>query len=205
MPRQPREVEIKFAIDDIQALRERLREFGFSCLTERAHELNTLYDLPGFPLRRRGAILRIRQYGEKWNVTYKDRRGAAKASARHKVRREVETEVGDGRALADILEATGFRVVFAYEKFRSEWSDDTGHVVIDETPLGNFGEIEGPPSWIDRVASRLGISKTQYITASYGELFLAWKRKTGSKAANMLFTELPRGTRPTFPSQRRPN
>ena len=28
-------------------------------------------------------------------------------------------------------------------KIRYEWSDGKGHVVVDETPIGNFGEIEG--------------------------------------------------------------
>jgi adenylate cyclase class 2 len=81
----------------------------------------------------------------------------------------------------------GFKPGFAYEKFRSEWSDGAGHVVIDETPIGDFGEIEGPPDWIDAVAGKLGIAKTQYITASYGELFLEWKKQTGNKVGQMLF------------------
>ena len=63
-------------------------------------------------------------------------------------------------------------------------------MVIDETPIGNYGEIEGPPEWIDSTAERLHISHDQYITASYAELFLAWKRKTKSKAAEMTFHAL---------------
>jgi adenylate cyclase class 2 len=189
MADHPQEVEIKFRIDDIQALTAMLPAAGFRPVTERAHELNQLYDLPSLPLRRRGAILRLRQYGPKWTLTYKDRKGAGKPSARHKVRREIESEVQDGPAMAQILEAAGFKAVFAYEKFRSEWADGSGHVVIDETPLGNFGEIEGPGSWIDSTARRLGVDKSQYITASYGEIFLAWKKKTRSKAAHMLFSE----------------
>jgi adenylate cyclase, class 2 len=189
MSENRQEVEIKFKIDDVRAFMSRLPSSGFSLVTERTHELNTLYDLPGFPLRRRGAILRIRRYGPKWTVTYKDKKGSAPSSTGHKSRREMETQVQDGHALAQILEATGFKVAFAYEKFRSEWTDGTGHVVIDETPLGNFGEIEGPPSWSDSTAQRLGIAKSQYITASYAELFLDWKKKARSKAKNMLFAD----------------
>ena len=51
-----------------------------------------------------------------------------------------------------ILRALGFAPTFRYEKFRAEWSDGKGHVVVDETPIGNFGEIEGPSRWIDRTA-----------------------------------------------------
>jgi len=180
-----REVEIKFKIDGIESLAARLGAAGFRLVTERTHEVNTLYDLPGNPLRRRGALLRVRNYGGKWTVTYKDR--SKIKPGRHKSRREIETQVQDGQALAEILQAAGFRPGFAYEKFRSEWADPTGHVVIDETPIGNFGEIEGPSQWIDKVAQRLGISRKQYMTQSYVELFLQWKKRTGSKVMLMVF------------------
>jgi adenylate cyclase class 2 len=194
-----REVEIKFKIESIPQLKEKLKMSGFQEVTGRTHEMNTLYDLPGRQLRRRGALLRIRKYGSKWTVTYKDR--STVGSGHHKIRREIETAVKDGPALTDILEALGFKPGFAYEKFRSEWRDSPpgqeggngeapklgGHVVIDETPIGDFGEIEGPPDWIDAVAQRLGIDRSQYVTASYAELFLQWRKKTGSKVEQMRF------------------
>jgi adenylate cyclase class 2 len=180
-----REVEVKFKIASIPTLTAGLGAAGFHMVTERTYEINTLYDLPRNPLRRRGALLRIRQYGSKWTLTYKEKT-KIKAGP-HKSRIEIETQVHDGRALAEILQSSGFKPGFAYEKFRSEWADGTGHLVIDETPIGNFGEIEGPPQWIDDVAQRLGISRKQYITASYGELFMQWKKKTGSKVAQMAF------------------
>ena len=187
--REIHEVEVKFEVDDREALIERLRSLGFFQVTEHTHEMNMLYDFPGGRLRRRGALLRVRQYGAKWTVTYKDRNNIR--PGRHKSRREIETTVQDGQALSSILQNVGFEPSFAYEKFRSEWSDGTGHVVLDETPIGNFGEIEGPPLWIDEVAGGLGIANDQYITSSYAELFLAWKRKTRSKARQMLFSEIP--------------
>ena len=196
-----REIEIKFRIEDIKALTARLEASGFRMVTSRTHEMNTLYDRPGGLLRRRGALLRIRKYGRRWTVTYKDKSNIR--PGRHKSRREIETPVEDGGALAQILEACGFKPGFAYEKFRSEWTDSApspstpergrdgrqgeGHVLLDETPIGDFGEIEGPPEWIDEVAGQLGISWAQYITASYAELFLQWKKRTGSKVAQMLF------------------
>ena len=76
---------------------------------------------------------------------------------------------------------------FRYEKFRAEWSDGKGHVVVDETPIGSFGEIEGPARWIDQTAQLLGIGRDSYITQSYVELFFAWKRTTRSQAREMTF------------------
>ncbi|HSK46013.1 MAG TPA: class IV adenylate cyclase, partial [Candidatus Binatia bacterium] len=116
---------------------------------------------------------------------YKDR--SWRQSVRHKSRREIETQVANGDALAQVLEAIGFSPSFRYEKYRSEWSDSTGHVVIDETPIGNFGEIEGQSKWIDATARRLNISVKSYLKESYAELFAAWKRQTRSKAKEMTF------------------
>ena len=178
-----REVEIKFRIGSIRPLTRTLKTGGFRLLTRRTLETNTLYDLPNGALRNRGALLRLRKYGPVWTVTYKDKSSVG----RHKSRREIETRITDGKALEAILQALGLAPCFNYEKFRTEWSDGTGHVVLDETPIGDFGEIEGPPRWIDAVAKRLGIAPDQYITASYSELFQAWKRQTGSRATNMLF------------------
>ncbi len=160
-----------------------IKAAGFRLVTKRTHEMNTLYDQPSQTLRRRGALLRVRKYGQKWTVTYKDKG----KHGRHKSRREIETPVEQGQVLAQILQEIGFKPDFSYEKYRTEWADDSGHVVIDETPIGNFGEIEGQPKWIDTVAQRLEISSEQYITASYAELFAQWKRATKSKAAHMLF------------------
>ena len=183
-----REVEIKFRIDDIDALTASLQTAGFRLITPRTHEMNTLFDQPGGKLRRREALLRLREYGPRWTLTYKDRSG--KRSGRHKSRREIETKVENGDAMARMIEAVGFSPSFCYEKFRSEWADSNGHVVIDETPIGNFGEIEGQAKWIDSTARRLSISPKNYLKESYAELFAIWKRKTKSKAKEMTFKEI---------------
>jgi len=180
------EIEIKFRITSIPSLTEGLHRGGFRLVTGRTHEMNTIYDEPGGSLRSRGELLRLRKYGEVWTVTFK----AKAVVGRHKSRREIETTVADGPAFQEILEALGFKPGFAYEKFRAEFTDDTGHVVIDETPIGVFGEIEGPPHWIDSVARRLEISPESYLTDSYAGLFMQWKRATGSKAERMLFAEV---------------
>jgi len=147
--------------------------------------VNTLYDLPGQKLRRKGEILRLRNYGGTWKLTHK----ARGLPGRHKSRGELETGVSDGKTMDALLRALGFVPSFVYEKFRSEWSDDEGNVVLDHTPIGDIAEIEGKSRWIDRTARALGVNSDQYITKSYPELFFEWKRKTKCKAANMTFRE----------------
>lgn len=150
--------------------------------------MNTLYDLPGQALRRRGELLRLRKYGPVWLLTHK-----AKGSAgRHKTRVETETRVENGPEMEAILQALGLKPSFRYEKFRTEWNDGKGQVVVDETPIGNFAEIEGPPPWIDQIAEALGIARDRYITENYASLFFAWKKQTGSPAAEMTFATVRR-------------
>jgi adenylate cyclase, class 2 len=183
-----KEIEIKFCVADSRDLMRRLRRAKFRLITPRTHEMNALYDLPGEPLRKRGDLLRLRKYGKEWVLTHKSK-GVA---GRHKTRVEIETKVADGRALDAILQALGFCPTFRYEKFRSEWSDGQGHVVVDETPIGNFGEIEGPPRWIDRTAKMLGIHREHYLTDTYAGLFFDWKRRTRSPAHEMTFRAIHR-------------
>jgi adenylate cyclase, class 2 len=181
----PQEVEIKFLVPDLKALEKQLRSSGFKLETRSTHEINTLYDLPGQKLRRKGEILRLRIYGDKWKLTHK----AKGKPGKHKSRAEAETGVADGEQMDAILRTLGFTPSFVYEKFRSEWTDGQGQVVLDHTPIGDVAEIEGKPSWIDRTAKTLGVDSKDYITKSYGELFIDWKRKTKCEAENMTFRE----------------
>jgi adenylate cyclase class 2 len=178
-----KEVEIKFCIAKLAQITKHLRASGFKLVTRRTHEMNTLYDLPGLKLRKKGELIRLRKYGDQWVLTHK----AKGKAGRHKSRVETETKVADGKKMDAILLALGFTPSFRYEKYRAEWSDGQGHVVVDETPVGDFGEIEGPARWIDRTAKQLGISSKDYITLSYAELFAGWKRRTKNTAKEMTF------------------
>jgi adenylate cyclase class 2 len=180
------EIEIKFRVDDVRTLNRRLRKSGFRLVTPRTHEIDTLYDVRGHLLRKRGELLRLRKYGTEWVLTHK----AKGKSGRHKTRVETETKIEDGTKMDAILRALGFAPTFRYEKFRAEWSDGKGHIVVDETPIDNFGEIEGPPHWIDRTAKLLQIPRSDYITATYSELFFQWKKQTRSPANEMTFKSI---------------
>jgi adenylate cyclase class 2 len=182
----PQEIEIKVLVPALKALERKLKKLGFRCQTPSTHEVNTLYDLPGQKLRRKGELLRLRKYGDQWKLTHK----AKGVAGRHKSRAELETSVEDGKAMDAIVLALGYKPSFVYEKFRSEWSDGEGHVVLDHTPIGDLAEIEGKSRWIDRTARGLEISANDYITKSYAELFIDWKRRTRSKAKNMTFREV---------------
>jgi adenylate cyclase class 2 len=211
---QSAEIELKFPIRDLTRLQARLPGLGFQLDTPRTFEHNVLYDTPGRALRELKQILRIRRYGSLWTVTHKRQAASGADQARYKVRLETETRVDDGPALGVIFEQLGYTPVFRYEKFRTEWSQITStftaplfseaalslgavappqrsHLVIDETPIGDYAELEGPPAWIDEMLARLGVDPASCLTESYGRLFLAWKQRTGSAAENLTFEEIP--------------
>lgn len=182
----PAEVEIKFRVTSITDLEKALTSVGFHQQTPPTFEKNVLYDNESGELKRRGDVLRIRRYGETWKLTHKRSKGT---DARHKTREENETTIANGEQMDSILRGLGYLPNFVYEKVRAEWTDGTGEVVLDQTPIGVIAEIEGAPGWIDRTATALGIDQRQYLTSSYAALFFEWKMQTGSPAQNMTFEE----------------
>lgn len=189
------ETEVKFRVENVEELQSALHSLGFHAATPRTFERNTLYDTSDRKLRANQAILRIRKYGEKWVFTHKCLPSDYDPDARHKRRMETETEVADGEALGGILAQLGYRPVFVYEKWRAEYVDGTGHCVLDETPIGDFAELEGPEGWIDSISARLGIAPGALMTLSYGRLFEEWRRQSGSPAQDMTFAAVQAGTR----------
>ncbi len=189
------ETEIKFRVDDPSELAVRLPQAGFHLETPRTFESNVLYDTPDRQMRARTEILRIRIYGPKCLLTHKRLPDNGPGEDLHKHRVETETEVSDGKALAEVFRSLGLVAAFRYEKWRSEWSDGEGHCVIDETPIGNFAELEGEAEWIDRVAAKLDIPRSEYLTLSYGRMFEQWREEHHSSAEHLTFEAVgaPRG------------
>jgi adenylate cyclase class 2 len=183
----PIETEIKFCVDYLASLAQRLEAAGFRLQTPRSFESNVLYDTPSREMRARTEILRIRSYAGRWTVTHKRLPDLGPGEDRHKHRIETETEVADGEALAGIFLSLGLLPAFRYEKWRAEWTDGEGHCVVDETPIGNYAELEGSAEWIDRSAALLGVDPTQYSTLSYGRLFDLWRDQHHSAAQDLTF------------------
>ena len=193
---QSAEIELKLPVHDLPQLVERLAEIGFTVDTPRTFEHNTLYDTPERSLKAAGQLLRVRRYGERNVVTHKRHPDNEDTGSIYKVRIETESEVADGAALAEIFTRLGFGPVFQYEKYRTEYSfaaEPGAHLVLDETPIGNYAELEGPTDWIDRTLAALDVSPGDCLTESYGKLFLAWKQRTGSPANNLTFEEVADG------------
>jgi adenylate cyclase, class 2 len=189
------ETEIKFRVANLADLNARLIAAEFRLQTARNFERNVLYDTPDRRLRARTQILRIRSYAGRWTLTHKRLPSDGPGEDRHKHRIETETEVANGDALADVFESLGLVAAFHYEKWRTEWRDGEGHCVVDETPIGDYAELEGSPAWIDRTAVRLGIDPSQYLTLSYGRLFDLWREQHSSNVADLTFAAIAAASR----------
>lgn len=179
------EVEIKLAVSSVATACALLRANGFEVKAQRAFESNLVFDTPTGTLRSGARLLRLRFAASLATLTFKD----VPVPGPHKSREEIETTVGNPLALAAILERLGFEVSFQYEKYRTVFArqGEPGVVTLDETPIGVFLELEGPPEWIDSTARRLGFSARDYITASYGRLFLDWCAARGIQSNRMVF------------------
>lgn len=181
------EIEVKLRLPDkLEKIRRALRDQGFRVSKSRLHESNVLFDTPQRLLRMHGKLIRVRRVGVHSVLTFK----GPSQPGRYKKRREVEMKFPDADALELIFNEIGYHPFFRYEKFRTEYAKapNTGKVMLDETPIGNFLEIEGSPRWIDRVAALLGFSADDYITRSYGYLYLAHCRERRTSPKDMLFT-----------------
>src|SRR5580692_7209646 len=215
-----RETEIKLRVADINAFRKTLKRVGARTVAAgsgRVHEWNTLYDTPGQDLRGRDLLLRVRVETAAEQASSKSKKrvlltfkgpvkgrtafDAAKSSANdrrfggnHKVREEIELEVGDAKALGTIFAGFGLRESFHYEKYRTTFRMPESNrwakgllIELDETPIGTFVELEGPSLAIDRAAKLLGYSKDEYVLTNYLRLHAEECMRRGEKVGDMVF------------------
>jgi adenylate cyclase class 2 len=179
------ETEVKIRVDDPSQMSARLHALGLSVTAPRGFEANTLFDTPDHSLERSSMLLRLRQIGGKGVITWK----GPGAAGPYKSRPELETSVGSVETLQEILGRLGYQPWFRYEKYRTEFraSNGAGVVTLDETPIGNFLELEGPGPWIDGTAQTLGFSRSDYVLDSYGRLYLADCERRGVQPGHMVF------------------
>jgi adenylate cyclase class 2 len=164
------ETEVKLRVKGAEVARAALARLGAVLARPRHFEDNLLFDDASGSLRGAGSILRLRRTPAGGLLTFK---GARRLEGGLKTREEIEAAVGDADALQAVLERLGFRVVFRYQKYRETYSWRDQEIVIDETPIGTFFEIEGDRAGIVAAAAGLGYAPADYIADSYVGLYLA--------------------------------
>ena len=197
-PRTDREIEVKLRVADLSALVRNLKRLGAK-LHGRVLEQNALYDTPSADFRRRGRLLRLRietpapskllPGGTRCAIlTSKAPVPASGRRLRYKERLERELAVEGPARWPSALRAIGLGPSFRYEKYRTTFRLPGLHLDLDETPIGTFLELEGPPRAIDRVARALGYAPREYINGTYWDLYAADCRRRGRRPTNMLLS-----------------
>jgi adenylate cyclase, class 2 len=155
----------------------------------RHFEDNWLFDRGHHELSSRNSTLRLRIVNNRGLLTFKS------PPLEHpwlKVREEIQAELPDPESMRAILEALGFKPVFRYQKFRTVHGIETqgGHELqgmFDETPMGNFLELEGDPAAIAELVALLGIPEENLIQASYPALWMNKSKAEDRPAGDMIF------------------
>lgn len=163
------EIETKFHVRDLKKIETRLQAMEAQLVQPRQFEQNLRFDLPDGSLRKTYRVLRLRQ-DEKAVLTYKG--PGSKAVDGIRAREEWEVIVSDFATMQKILESLGYGIQFTYEKYRTTYTLENSHVMLDELPFGCFVEIEGETqSDVLALAEHLNLDKAEAIPDSYQVLF----------------------------------
>lgn len=178
------EIELKLPCEDLETVVEKLRQRGALPRTPVHFESNDLFDNPEGRLSGAGCTLRLRRAGDETLLTFK---GPARFRDGVKMREEREVRVSDATETEAILLALGLEPRFHYEKKREEWEFLGCLVALDQTPIGNFVEVEGDPPAIRRVVAALGLDFASAIPYSYAKLYALKRQKDPSLPEDMVF------------------
>jgi adenylate cyclase class 2 len=185
-----REREAKLPVKAGDA-RQRLEQAGAEELEPRHLEENWVLDTDEGRLRAEGKLLRLRRALERWTLTIK---GPSREEGGHKIRGERETRVESGEVVLQALAWSGLRTVWRYEKYRTHYRLATVDVALDETPIGDYLELEGEEGRTEETARRLGYDPVGFVAESYASLHARYREERGLPPGDMLF---PTGASPT--------
>jgi adenylate cyclase class 2 len=184
-PPGPREeIEVKIPVADLSAVRARLEESGATLRSSKHDESNVLFDDSERKLSGSGRAIRLRRAAGRAILTFK---GPVRFQAGAKIREERETEVSDPVEAHAILAGLGLEPRFRYDKRREEWDCGGSVVALDETPIGEFVEVEGDPTTIRRVVALLALDASESIPYSYAELYARRRKEDPALPADMVF------------------
>ena len=108
------------------------------------------------------------------------------------VYRFLPTAVDEPERMIELFERLGFRRAFRYQKYRTTYrlavDGQELEVTFDETPMGNFIEIEGDESTVLRILEQAGFSAADSVRESYPELQASRCRRAGIPLEDLVFS-----------------
>ena len=175
------EREIKYQVEDFYPYRKQLLGQGAKRQSSFLED-NIVFDDEGESLKREAKLLRLRR-SDTVTITFKkpvDR-------TRFKIMEEYEIEVSDFDEAEKIINSLGFRKVFRYQKRREVFTLHDTHILLDETPIGNYIEIEGTEEHILKLSKGIGLEPEQGSSKNYMELYREYCAQNNLKPTDMLF------------------
>jgi adenylate cyclase class 2 len=177
------EIEVKFHLADPEHTRRRILDTG-ALSQGRVFETNIRFEPLNHSLLASGALLRLRRE-QKTTLTFKS--PSPEADTEFKVMREIEVQVSDFEAMAEILQALGYRKEQIYEKWRETFVSQEALICLDKLPFGDFLEIEGSRAAILDLAKRLGLAWETRVLANYLEMFAFIQDQVGLDFCDVTF------------------
>lgn len=189
------EIEVKFYVRDLDRVEQNLHKLNARLAQERAFETNLRFDTADTSLGRQRRVLRLRRPAPGYKpddpqglLTYK---GPTQSGQAISIRQEIQVVVSDFETASHLLAALGYQMVVMYEKWRTVYLVGQVDVDLDQTPMGNFIEIEGPnTASIQDVAQKLGLDWEARSGESYMALFNRVRLAKGLSVQNLSFSEL---------------
>ena len=180
------EIEVKFYLNDLARFEKNLQGLGAELIQQRVHEINLRFDTPDGELTNSGQVLRLRQ-DERSRFTYK--RSSPEETDSVSSRTEIEFEVSSFENARLFLEALGYQVYVSYEKYRRTYQLPGVEIMLDETPFGDFIEIEGSNAQsIETIAAALHLNWQARCLEGY-MMLLDKVKAIHSDIKNMTFDE----------------
>lgn len=178
------EIEVKFYLPDMDAIRDRILELGAVSMG-RIFETNLRFDDADNSLIEKKSLLRLRR-DTKTILTFKSE--PPFKNDQFKILKELEVEVSDFATMKHILESLGFREEQVYEKWRETFRLNNASLCLDTMPYGDFLEIEGQKEDIKELAYQIGLKWQKRILLNYLAIFDVIKLKSNLPFYDITFS-----------------
>lgn len=185
------EYEAKFLDIDVAALQAKLTGLGATQTFPRTRLTRKIFENDALEA---GQWIRLRDEGTRSTLTLKHVTDATRIDGTT----EIETEVADLDAMADILRGLGLREVRYQENYREEWHLGEVAFDFDTWPdLPTFIEIEGPDeASVRQAAALLGLDYTAARFGSVDEIYMSEASRDILAEPTLLFADADRTAAP---------
>lgn len=164
------EIEAKFLAVTHDALRNKLKELGATCVQPMRQMRRKVFDFPDNHLNiDRNGWVRVRDEGDKITLTYKQ----LDSRTLHGTK-EANVVVNDFDIACSFLEQIGLEAKSYQETKRESWDLDGAQIELDEWPwIKTYMEIEAKSEAVLRtVVDRLGLDMEEAV---YGSVEIAYQ------------------------------